>query len=285
MDRAAVFVDAGYLLATGGLLCVKERSRAKLSVEYEPLVTMLGRLAREHTRLPLLRIYWYDAAFQSQPTADHLRINALPSTKVRLGRLSAAGVQKGTDALIYRDLFTLSRQGAMCCALLVSGDEDLREGVVAAQEFGVRVTVVGVAAGPDEVNQSAALTNEADENIVLGHGDLAPYFALRRHAKTPPTGVATATSREQKAAFGRDALEAVAEEAARTFAEQFLRRGADAVRELRTLYPRIPQPVDAELLNFVEERAGSLYHDESRRRGVRAAFWLVVRADGSRGAS
>lgn len=280
MDRVAVFVDAGYLLATGGLICVKERSRAKLRVEYEPLITGLGRLAREHTRLPLLRIYWYDAAFQSQPTEDHLRINALPSTKVRLGRLSAAGVQKGTDALIYRDLFTLARQRAMCCALLVSGDEDLREGVAAAQEFGVRVTVVGVAAGPNEVNQSAALTNEADENIVLGLGDLSPYFGLRLPSVAAPVAAVTAaSSREQRAAFGRDALEAIAEERARKFARRFISRGAEAVTELRVLYPRIPQPVDAELLAFVEERVGSLYHDEARRRAVRAAFWAVIRAD------
>ena len=68
----------------------------------------------------------------------------MPNVKLRLGRINAKNQQKGVDALIYRDLTTLARERAICDAFLLAGDEDLREGVKAAQDMGVRVTLIGI---------------------------------------------------------------------------------------------------------------------------------------------
>lgn len=48
----------------------------------------------------------------------------------------------------------------MADAVLVSGDEDVRVGVVLAQQFGVRVHLIGI--HPARANQSRSLQQEAD---------------------------------------------------------------------------------------------------------------------------
>ncbi|HET9934325.1 MAG TPA: hypothetical protein VFQ35_26665, partial [Polyangiaceae bacterium] len=64
MDRTAVFIDAGYLFASGARLLSNARaSREELSLDNEALVATFTRLARELTGLPMLRIYWYDASY------------------------------------------------------------------------------------------------------------------------------------------------------------------------------------------------------------------------------
>lgn len=166
MERSAIFVDAGYLLAAGGSLVCGTSSRAGFSCDYAGLVAKLADWAEQHNRgrFQTLRTYWYDGAPQGIARGDHELIGGLPYVKVRLGRL-LHGEQKGVDALIYRDLMTLARERAINCAYLLSGDEDLREGVVAAQDMGVQVVLIGIPA--NRANQSAALIREADEHIVL----------------------------------------------------------------------------------------------------------------------
>src|SRR5439155_13863806 len=140
MDRCAMFVDAGYLLAAGGALCCASRRRAEVVCNYPELVRALIGHARGHCGLELLRVYWYDGAPDAVPLADHLAIGELPNVKLRLGRLSG-NKQKGVDSLIMRDVMTLARERAVATAYLLGGDEDLREGVVAAQDMGMRVVV------------------------------------------------------------------------------------------------------------------------------------------------
>ncbi|HVY16952.1 MAG TPA: NYN domain-containing protein, partial [Rhodopila sp.] len=67
---------------------------------------------------------------------------------------------KGVDSLIVTDPVELARNRAMTDAVLVSGDEDVRIGVVLAQQFGVRVHLVGI--HPARANQSPSLRQEAD---------------------------------------------------------------------------------------------------------------------------
>jgi uncharacterized LabA/DUF88 family protein len=63
---------------------------------------------------------------------------------------------------------------------LLTGDEDLREGVRAAQDYGVRVALVGIAcADGKRYNQSEELVLDADHLLVLGKPQLAPMFTLR----------------------------------------------------------------------------------------------------------
>src|SRR5258708_7850971 len=100
MDRCAIFVDAGYLLAAGGTLCCKTKVRAGFTCDYKALAMALQEWATDHsTGLSVLRTYWYDGARNAVPTADHLKIGELPNVKLRLGRISG-GEQKGVDSLI-----------------------------------------------------------------------------------------------------------------------------------------------------------------------------------------
>lgn len=134
MDRYAVFVDAGYLLAEGGSVSLGTKERRQIRCNFPGLISALETLVQEHCRLPGLRTYWYDGAKDRIATPEHQTIANLPRVKIRLGRLTAHG-QKGVDALIYHDIMTLARERAIAVAYLVAGDEDLREGVAVAQQM------------------------------------------------------------------------------------------------------------------------------------------------------
>lgn len=72
----------------------------------------------------------------------------------------------------------LSQNSAIATAFLLSGDEDLREGVVEAQEMGVRVILVGTEPFSGE-NQADPLRREADDVIVLRHGNLSAFMGKK----------------------------------------------------------------------------------------------------------
>ena len=56
MDRSAIFVDAGYLFASGSKLVAGERhARSQLHLDHERVLELLTRLSSELTQLPLLR--------------------------------------------------------------------------------------------------------------------------------------------------------------------------------------------------------------------------------------
>ena len=194
-------------------------------------------------------------------------IAALPNVKLRLGRLNAQGQQKGVDALIYRDLMTLARERAISDAFLLSGDEDLREGVRAAQDMGVRVTLIGIVPRNGGWNQSRELVNEADEVAQLKREDVAKFIG-RRHAPTE----ATLNNNDPTAAV-------VA--AATRHAERWLGRATDdELASLLANRPKIPITLDSDLLTAVEnEIGGSLRGHDNLRRATRRAFWQRVAED------
>jgi hypothetical protein len=132
--------------------------------------------AEKISGVQLLRIYWYDGT-SSAPTAQHILIANKAWTKLRLGFVNTAGEQKGVDSLIVTDMISLARNRAMSDAVLLSGDEDLRVGVQQAQEFGVRVHLLGIS--PCKGNQSAFLCQEADSTIELGLTELSPVISYR----------------------------------------------------------------------------------------------------------
>ncbi len=71
-------------------------------------------------------------------TPDHQAIADLPRVKLRLGRLvpRKSGLeQKGVDSLIVHDLITLAQERAVETMFLLAGDEDMCEGVAAAQRL------------------------------------------------------------------------------------------------------------------------------------------------------
>ena len=268
MERYAIFVDAGYLLAEAGDLLFDTLNRTEQkrrpSCNYEELFPRLEKLAGEDCRLPLLRIYWYDAAHDGLPTSNHKRIARLRNVKVRLGRI-IGGNQKGVDALIYRDLMTLAREHAIVTGYLLSGDEDLREGVIAAQDMGVRISLLGVPSRR-KPNQSDFLIQEADEHIIIEQDILKPCFSESNAKPRTDTNEAPKKARE----IGQE------------FASKWLEEATpEQISQLRNQHPRIPSEVDAELLRRAERTVGTLQDREILKRNLREGFWTVIRRLGA----
>ncbi|HEV2952729.1 MAG TPA: NYN domain-containing protein [Candidatus Dormibacteraeota bacterium] len=266
-DRFAVFVDAGYLLAAGAELVAGSKARSDVTVKYQAFMVELTQKLRNHCHLEfdLLRIYWYDGAQPGLPSGDHLTIGELPSVKLRLGRL-VNKAQKGVDTLIVLDLTSLARERAMCTAYLISGDEDIREGVVAAQQLGVRVVLVGVPTSGGAPNQARTLIREADEHLVLDRAtEIDPFFNAVRPAPTPikSTTKKGKTPREVGNALGL----------------AWLAKAAPAeITVLKSQSPKIPPEVDAQLVRDAEASLGALQGRIADRKELRGGFWDAVMA-------
>jgi uncharacterized LabA/DUF88 family protein len=176
LDRSAIFVDAGYLFASGSKLISGERqTRSQLQLDHARVLELLTALAHELTGLPLLRVYWYDGA-TSGPNPAHVALAYRPHLKLRLGLVNDAG-QQGVDELLTSDLTTLARQRAIADAVILTGDDDLRPAVEEAQSFGVRVHLLGIA--PQRENQAAALVQAADTVRELLEAEVRSFLTSR----------------------------------------------------------------------------------------------------------
>lgn len=176
VDRCALFVDAGYLLADGAMAVHGTRHREAVSWDYPGLLQLMTSLSRERTGLPLLRCYWYEATVEGRRTPEHDALADIPGLKLRLSRIRP-GRREGVDAQVHRDLMTLARNNAICDAVVVSGDEDLAQVVCDAQDLGIRVSVIHIAAdGGWAVSRS--LRQECDDLVELGAAHLRPYVSL-----------------------------------------------------------------------------------------------------------
>lgn len=192
MQRAAVFVDAGYLFAQGSALLTGARqSREFLSLDIPKVVEAFRKAARTSCGQPLLRIYWYDAMRAGRPTPEQADLADADDIKIRLGQINSAGEQKGVDALIITDLAELARNHAITDAVLLSGDEDVRVGVVLAQQFGVRVHLIGI--HPARSNQSRSLRQEADTTAEWDESAVRTFLSYSPPA-SPAAAVAAAAN-------------------------------------------------------------------------------------------
>lgn len=188
MERCVVLVDAGYLLGAAGTLLAGDPDRSALEVDYAELANALIEEAQTQCGLPVLRLLWYDGAFNSQPSPDHRSLRVLPDVKVRLGELVVRGgrvQQKGVDSYLQRDLVTLSRNRAVADAVLLGGDEDLRRALEEAQDFGTRVHLWGVEAAAPEYNQSQSLIAEADRRWVISAEWIRRFVRLKPPVDDP----------------------------------------------------------------------------------------------------
>lgn len=177
MQRVAVFVDAGYLFAQGSaLLAGQKLPRGQITLNSETCVRLLAEFARSVSGAPLLRVYWYDGT-STGPTAQQLTMAHLADVKVRLGFVNSVGEQKGVDSLIVTDMISLARNRAMSDAVLLSGDEDIRVGVQQAQEFGVRVHLLGIK--PSRGSQSLLLLQESDTTHEWDEGVVSTFVTCR----------------------------------------------------------------------------------------------------------
>jgi hypothetical protein len=86
--------------------------------------------------------------------------------------------------LLVTDLVELSRNGAICDALLLGGDEDLRIGVQIAQSFGVRVHLIGIE--PSRGSQSLQLRQEADTKHEISAAEIAKFLQVIPTFTPPP---------------------------------------------------------------------------------------------------
>ncbi|MFF7988676.1 NYN domain-containing protein [Kitasatospora xanthocidica] len=189
MDRCVVLVDAGYLLGAAASLLAGDPSRSKVTVNHTALITALRERAEAETGLPLLRIYWFDAAPDRRPMPEHRRLRVLPRVTVRLGALTRAEgrwVQKGVDAAMHAELSELARNRACADVVLITGDGDLLPGMMTAKEHGVAVHLWALQAADGDFNQSEDLVGEADERRVLDREWIEGSFSLRDTANLFP---------------------------------------------------------------------------------------------------
>ncbi|WP_236538734.1 NYN domain-containing protein [Spiractinospora alimapuensis] len=177
MDRCALFVDAGYLLADGAMAVHGTRNRDSVSWDYPGLVRLLNEIAHDRTGLPLLRCYWYEATVEGRRNTEQDTIADIPGVKVRAARIRP-GRREGVESYVQRDITTLARSGVLCEAVLVSGDEDMVPVVADVQDLGVRVSVVQVEMGADESTFARELRRECDDLIEVGATHLRPHVNL-----------------------------------------------------------------------------------------------------------
>ena len=176
MDRCALFVDAGYMLADGAIAVHGTHRRSSVSWDYEGLVQLLGDLARDRTGLPLLRCYWYEATVEGRRTAGHDALADMPGIKLRLAKLRP-GRREGVETEIHRDLTVLARNRAVSDAVVVSAEEDLAQVFSDVQDLGLRVAIVHVTVDGNWTI-SRSLRQECDDIMELTSAHLRPYVEL-----------------------------------------------------------------------------------------------------------
>ena len=272
MDRVTVFVDAGYLFAQGSIeLCGTKLPRGEIILDHNAVTTKLKEFAEAASDLPLLRIYWYDGTSEG-PTSQHITLAGQVDVKVRLGYVNSRGQQKGIDSLIVTDMITLARNRAMAECVLLSGDEDLRVGVQQAQEYGVRVHLLGIK--PARGSQSIFLLQEADATHQWEASDLNNFLRCSPHVRPDPSPSGTATpDLQREVTDALDPLKGVARQVAEEVPEIEVPALVDSIR---TTHQR-PRQLDAKLLAISRRVLGNDL-DSSQKTKVRADFLSALEA-------
>jgi hypothetical protein len=176
LDRCALFVDAGYVLAEGAQAVHGTRNRESVSWDYAGLLKLLGGLSRDRTGLPLLRCYWYDTAAEGGRAAEHETLADVPGVKLRLSK-ARPNRKEGVEAEIRKDLSALARNRAVSDAVIVSAEEDLAPVIAEVQDLGIRAILLHVSADGNWAI-SRSLRQECDDIIDLAAGHLRPYVDL-----------------------------------------------------------------------------------------------------------
>lgn len=192
----AVYVDVGYLLAAAATRVTGSSLRRGVQTDYASLITWLSEHAEADSGLPLLRVNWYDAGGRpgGMPDASQDEIGQLPRVKLRLGRLSYSGEQKGVDVRIGLDLAIQARQRVADVVYLVSGDDDLTEAVEDAQSHGVQVVLLAVPRHDEKpLAVSKHLLREVDRSMVI---DQQAIDAAFRPAAIPEALIPAAAPEE-----------------------------------------------------------------------------------------
>jgi uncharacterized LabA/DUF88 family protein len=316
-SRCAVYVDVGYLLAAAATRVTGTSLRSGVHVLYDQLIGAIIEQAEEHSALPLLRVNWYDSAGRAGSLADPFQeqIGLLSRVKLRLGRLSNSGEQKGVDLRIGLDLLMHARNKAVDVIYLVSGDDDLTEAVEEVQGHGIPVILLAV---PDDRGRPHAvskhLLREAD-GLELISAEAIDMFVTKRTqpgpppepepepvAATParptpammagkrplrsqdarPTSALVYSSATGEVSMGdipdeESLSQPLIDEVCESVMNTWL-RGArpEQVSELRRGRPTIPSDIDRALLTDLSARTGHYYIEEADRFQLRHRFWAVL---------
>ena len=172
MDRCALFVDAGYVLADGAMAVHGTRHRDSVSWDHPGLLKFLSGLSGDRSGMPVLRCYWYEVAVDGRRTAEHDALADIPGLKLRLGGMRP-GRREGVEAEMHRDLTTLARNRAISDAIVVSGEEQLAEVIAEVQDLGIRVILVHITVDGNWA-VSRLLRQECDDVAEIGGRPPAP---------------------------------------------------------------------------------------------------------------
>ena len=273
--KRCLFIDAGYLFKQGSkCLSGEALGRHEVSLDSASFVSELcDWIQLKYPDDIHFRTYWYDGAKQGIPTTSQLSVAELKYVKLRLGRINASGQQKGVDTLIVRDLMVLSQEHSIGRAVVLSGDDDLREGFEYAQDRGVSVSVAGIDSARG-TSQSMELTREADEKLIV------PIELIKRHMSKIEIPIQPSNDLIVKAQ-GSELVPRIDidnfVQFAREFATEWINRANGVqISTLRQNRPSIPLEIDGELLRFVVRGTKSGTIDLPTRRKLRATFWEVV---------
>ncbi|MEI2774690.1 MAG: NYN domain-containing protein [Tetrasphaera sp.] len=199
----AIYVDVGYLLASAATRVTGTSLRRGVTVDHRALIEGLIQQAETDSGLPLLRVNWYDSGARpsGMPDLHQEEIGLLPRVKLRLGRISHSGEQKGVDLRIGLDLATHGRNRVVDVIYLVSGDDDLTEAVEEAQGHGVQVVILAV---PDHADRPYAvarhLQREADGLILIDPDTITQTV----RSVAIPAGLIPESAAESAAAAGTE---------------------------------------------------------------------------------
>jgi uncharacterized LabA/DUF88 family protein len=276
MKRTAICIDAGYLFAQGSVaLTGTKQPRSLLALDAKIAVRELYIIAE--SKVPghkLLRVYWYDGALPLRPTTEQDQLASLDNVKVRLGFINSAGQQKGVDSLIVTDLIELARLGAICDAVLLSGDEDVRIGVQIAQSYGVRVHLLGIA--PSRGSQAKALLQEADTTSEWDKATVAKFLSIRSVPSTAATA-APAVVPAPVAAPTSPATETQLDSVVQTFAGALTDGDIKSLLTFWSTHKGVPPEFDGRLLARCRTEIGRDLSSNEKRL-ARERFSDAVRA-------
>jgi len=192
--------------------------------------------------------------------------------KVRLGFINSAGQQKGVDSLIVTDLIELARQKAICDALLLSGDEDVRVGVQIAQNYGVRVHLLGIA--PSRSNQAVQLLQEADTTQEWESAKIGSFLTARAAAAVVTTAAVAVVVAAAPA--GEPAGDARLEAAVQSFVATLQQVDIDGLQAYWQSDRGLPSEMDRRLLPHCRGAIGQDL-DAPQKRFVRNRVQRLVK--------
>lgn len=273
MDQHAIFVDAGYLFAQGSTaLTGTKRSRAELVLNPAEALEQLKIFAcKKAPHCRLLRIYWYDGAIGGlRPTSDQALLAHLDDVKLRLGFINNYGQQKGVDSLIVTDLIEMARLKSISDAVLLSGDEDVRVGVQIAQNYGVRVHLLGIE--PSRASQSSQLLQEADTTDAWDKDAISKFLSLREKYDNTKSALATADIATTENTAATDKIK----NAVFTFVEKLAVTDIQGIEAYWETARGIPPDLDKRLLPACGATLGRNLNREEIRH-MRACFQQTVK--------